>query len=100
MTWKGLGKVAVTTAGSPVSLSTLIPASDAKFYALKITYDSSDTGTIIIKDRNGTAMANMSSATAQPVDFTGSGSNCLNSIDFQIDASINGKGPIVAYGVG
>jgi hypothetical protein len=100
MTWKGLGKVTVATAGTPVSLATLIPAADAKFFALKVTYDAADTGTALVKDRSGNVMAQMVAATAQPVDFVGSGSNCLNSVDFQIDSSVNGKGPIVSYAVG
>jgi hypothetical protein len=101
MLWVGLGKVAVATAGVPVPLSTLY-APTLKVNTVMVTYDPADgSSTVIVKDRAGNIMANMSSVQAPPTVFTAPGGDQLDLRDFQIDVASgsNGKGPTVALGI-
>lgn len=97
MEWIGLGKFAVTTHTTPRPLS----SSQVKCNTVIFTFDPADTtATVYIKDKNGNIMAALStSGGINPLIFTGPGQNTQDLRDFQIDASADGKGPFVSYGV-
>jgi hypothetical protein len=99
MQWTGKGKVTVATSGTIVPLA---PANGpaVKINTLMVTFDTSDgAATVYVKDQAGNILSSMSSGNTQPVVFTAPGSNQLDLRNFSIDASANGKGPFVAYGV-
>jgi len=95
MTWIGLGKVTVTTAGTPVRLSNV----KLKVHSVLITYDPTDTGGVFVKDDSGNIMAALGSSSAAPVLLESLGGDEIDLAKIQVDVQTNGKGPYVAYSI-
>ena len=94
MTWIGMGKVTVSTAGTPVALS----ANRLKVHSVIITYDPVDTGAVYVKDSSGNLMAALG-ASASPVILESLGADEMDLSKLQVDVQTSGKGPIVCYSI-
>lgn len=63
------------------------------------TYDSTDTGVILVKDAGGNVIGSINAASSSPIILETPGSNAIDLHMLQVDVSVNGKGPYVGYGV-
>lgn len=93
MTITGLGKITVTTAGTPVQVT----ATPTKVHQILFSFDPADTtSTIFVKDAAGNKIGAL--ALGQPPLPFGGGSDAGDEIDIStlyVDANANSKGPIV-----
>jgi hypothetical protein len=97
MTSIGLGKVTVATAGIPTLLSTLTTL--IKVHRIIVSADPADTTAYVyIKDKSGNIYA-ATSLNGGPIIIGGDESNQVVVANYQIDASANGKGPIVGLDI-
>jgi len=98
MTCIGLGKVTVTTSGTPILLSSV--TSQQKVHKILVSFDPADGSSeyVYVKDSGGNIYAGLS-LTGSPVVIGGDPGNQLDTTKFKIDSSANGKGPIVGIDV-
>lgn len=95
MTWTGHGKVAVTSAGTPVPLAT----TKTKVHSIIITYDPADTGAVYVKDVNGNIMNAIKGAAAPVILLESHAADEIDLATIQIDVETSGQGPYVSHSV-
>lgn len=92
---KGLGKITVATAGTPVVFS----ATSLKVVKVIVTFDPADTtSTVYVKDSSNTVIAALVAGNP-PLIFCAEGGNRIDLNSLKADASANSKGPYVGYEV-
>lgn len=95
MTWIGLGKQTVTTAGTPLRLSSV----KLKVHSVLVTYDPADTGAVYVKDDAGNVIAAISATSSTPILLESLGADEIDLNKLQVDVQTSGKGPFVGYSI-